>query len=346
MENGKYADSSVGRCWFDVGIFEDPVDQMEKKAGMILTQGDEAKSITAIFMGVSINKKLDNPYAPSAVKFSFALSDGRRMVSLPASGETAQQVERVLSRSFQLNEEAQANFIEKWDQAISNSSADRETRYIITGNILQATPIYKGKLISYTTADDKVKKGILVPPTWSFKENARHVVVPASQLGKVLRSLSVGQSFSMIKKVSFMRQRGRFNIIIKQHKTYQMIYTDWDLINLMEQSDGFQKVSDKMKASFVDENLDKVLDILSDKYSINAQLDREKYDFEPPEEVPKDDNITAEALKLFDQDKRGFDQRLSAQEKRKKANDKKAKGNLKLARMRAKAILILQAQVL
>jgi len=37
---------------------------------------------------------------------------------------------------------------------------DRKARHIITGNLLQSSAAYKGKLVSYTTIDGAVKKGM------------------------------------------------------------------------------------------------------------------------------------------------------------------------------------------
>jgi len=73
------------------------------------------------------------------------------------------------------------NLYSDWDEEIKNSSSDRIVRYIITGNILKAYGIpelknRQNKLISYSTNDKRVKKGILMYD--SFNPNELTIKVP------------------------------------------------------------------------------------------------------------------------------------------------------------------------
>ena len=64
-----------------------------------------------------------------------------------------------MSRSMQLTSSQKEILIDRWDEAIKAFTADRQDRYIVTGNILQGSADFSGKLVSFTTKGRGVQKG-------------------------------------------------------------------------------------------------------------------------------------------------------------------------------------------
>jgi 16S rRNA G966 N2-methylase RsmD len=136
---------------FEVGqVYMIPID----------SQGASKEVKQAIFLGHHVNMKAKNPFAPSNVKLKFATNDSMRTITIP--GSSIQFVRATLSESM-IGPYAKRNIREGWNH--NQSSANFETRYIATGNILQAVNKLgsKGRLISYTTNDGKLNNGVILP---------------------------------------------------------------------------------------------------------------------------------------------------------------------------------------
>ena len=320
-------------------------------------EADSSDNSYCIFLGFDINTKRKNPYAPSAVKLRFAIADSRKYIVLPASGDTAKEIERIQARSFQLTSSQKENLIDKWDEAIKKFTADRQIRYMVTGNILQGSADFSGKLVSYTTKGKGVKKGILMPESWT-PENAdskvnSYVVAPIAKLQKHIMSLRSGATISTENKISIARHYdSTFKVIMPKSKTHIPIYTDKDVIKLLVNTrDGFEMVSGVMKASVMENKMPRLIQLLGERFSISVKIPRNYFD-EYLEKGSKrsdtTDSLTKEAMEMFEQDKKQFSQRLAKQkqatQKGKTINLDKAK-KLMLVKLRAKAILIKQKQM-
>jgi hypothetical protein len=120
--------------------------------------------VPAVFLGFIIDKKKKNPYAPSSMRLRFALASSNKYIAIPAS--YAQDVRAIIGASVGLPHLEKESLLAKWEASIKESTVDRKMRHIITGNVLQAFSAYKGKLVSYTTIDGGIKKGILMPEYW------------------------------------------------------------------------------------------------------------------------------------------------------------------------------------
>ncbi len=320
---------------------------------------DSSNNSYCIFLGFDINPKRNNPYAPSAVKLRFAISDSRKYIVLPASGDnTAKEIERIQARSFRLSTAQKESLIEKWDEAIKNFTQDRQVRYIVTGNILQGSADFSGKLVSYTTKGKGVQKGILMSEAWSpdnADKNANsYVVAPIAKLQKHILSLRNGATITTENKISIIRHYDNsFKIIMPKSKTHIPIYTDKDVVKLLENNrDGFEMVSGNMKASVSESNMPKLIKLFGERFSISVKVPRNYFD-EYLEKGSKHsdstDTLTKQAMELFEQDKKQFAQKLEKQNTVEMHRNASAPNNpdkrLQLVKLRAKAIMIKQKQL-
>ncbi len=317
---------------------------------------DSSENSYCIFLGFDINPKRSNPYAPSAVKLRFAIADSRKYIVLSASGDTAKEIERIQARSFQLTTSQKESLIDRWNEAIQAFTADRQIRYIITGNILQGGADFSGKLVSYTTKGRGVKKGILMSEAWSpgNQDNKAdsYVLAPIAKLEKHIMSLKSGAAITSENRITIARHYdGSFKIMMPKSKTHIPIYTDKDVVKLLQNSrDGFEMQSGTMKAGVSPEKMPKLIKLLGERFSLSIKISRLYYDqFVKTKSRTSEttDRLTKEAMQLFEQDKKAFADKLKKQKKtrtKKKDLPYKAK-RLKLQKLRAKAIVIKQKQL-
>ncbi len=320
-------------------------------------EAESSNNSYCIFLGFDINPKRKNPYAPSAVKLRFAIADSRKYIVLPASGDTAKEIERIQARSFQLNESQKESLIERWDEAIKAFTADRQVRYIVTGNILQGSADFSGKLVSYTTKGKGVQKGILMSDAWSpengdNKANS-YVVAPIAKLQKHIMSLRSGATISTENKITIGRHfDDTFRVIMPKTKSHIPIYTDKEVIKLLANSrDGFEMVSGNMKATVEESKMPRLIQLLGERFSLSVKIPRHYFDEYLEKGAKRSDTVdslTKEAMELFEIDKKEFPKRLAKQNqsvpKGKTINIEQGK-KLQLVKLRAKAILIKQKQL-
>jgi hypothetical protein len=135
-------------------------------------------------------------------------------------------------------------------------------------------------------------------------------------------------------------------------KTHIPIYTDKDVVRLLVNNrDGFEMVSSNMKASVSETQMPKLIKLLGERFSLSVKIPRHYFnEFLEKSSKHSDstDSLTQEAMKLFESDKKQFQQKLRMQkqaaQKGKIVSIDKSK-SLKLVKLRAKAILIKQKQM-
>jgi hypothetical protein len=317
---------------------------------------DSSSNSYCIFLGFDINPKRKNPYAPSSVKLRFAISDSRKYIVLPASGDTAKEIERVMSRSMQLTKGQMESLIERWDEIIKDFTADRQIRYIITGNILQGSADFSGKLVSFTTKGRGVQKGILMSEAWSPDNNHNiadnYVVAPIAKLQKYIMSLRNGATLTTENNITIASHfDDTFKIIMPKTKTHIPVYTNKDVVKLLVNSrDGFEMVSGNMKATVEKSKMPKLIRLLGERFSISVKIPRRYFDEyieQGSEKKETIDSLTKAAIELFETDKKEFPRRLEKQKqsvyKSKTININSSK-SVQLVKLRARAILIKQKQ--
>ncbi len=233
--------------------------------------------VPAVFLGFIIDKKKKNPYAPSSMRLRFALASSNKYITIPAS--YARDVRAIIGASVELSHLEKDALLAKWEASISESTVDRKIRHIITGNVLQAFSTYKGKLVSYTTIDGGIKKGILMPEYWEPKTDGQQkTIVPISRAMKIIRSLTIGASITTKNSVSIFKQPGKFKIVVSSSRSKGGdTYLDPDLLKLVDRN-NFEKISDKMTASLDEGRIDQFIQILQEKFNDSVSLNPLQYE--------------------------------------------------------------------
>lgn len=238
-------------------------------------QGEQL--IPAVFLGFIIDKRKKNPYLPSALRLRFAIASSNKYLAIPAS--YMKDVNGIKGASVGVKDNGKEDTLARWEAAIKESNVDRKMRHIITGNLLQAFSSYKGKLVSYTTNEGSVKKGILMPEHWSpGNETQQKTDVPILRALKVIRSLTIGQQVTTSNGISIFHQAEGYKIITSSSRSRSGdIFLDPDLVQLVGNK-NFEKVSDKMVANIMEDNLEDLVTILQNKFNVYVSLKPEQFD--------------------------------------------------------------------
>ncbi|MBR8534438.1 strawberry notch family protein [Carboxylicivirga sediminis] len=316
------------------------------------------ESVKALCLGVMVDMNRKNPFAPSAVKVRIAVADSRRQLAYPCSGDTGKELERIQARTYRMSSADAQNVLDKWNEHTSSFQKSRRIRYIFTGNLLQASGD-NGKLVSYTTMAGDVKKGVLMPESWSPGNDKNetnsdaYVVVSAKDAAHYIKSMSMGHGATSENKIGIFRNPKGFKFIIPKGRSTQAIYKDADIINLVENEHGFEMVSGSMTGVVSDSNIVKILELMGNRHGISFKVGRQIYEdhIEPNRTGFQDsDKLTDDAKKYLANDKESFEQKVMMQNsKRLKSDQKKSKKDdktrkLRLLKLRAKAIIIKQKQ--
>ncbi len=250
-----------------------------------------------IFLGFEIKENAKNPFTPSNIRMRFATLDGRRVVSAPLS--QGDFVNAAIAGKYQrAGLYGQAPLRENWGSLRSDSS--RQTRYIITGNILQAYD-GKGQLVAYTTKDGQLRKGILLPE--NFKGTNVGVTVPIARAMDSFNELKGGESLEATSDsvlITKMHQRGRFEISVPSSKARGGKYFLDENLRALVSDQNFTTSGSKMVARFDEADLDGVLQLLQTKFNLSVKLER--FEDKKATEVDEHANIKG-ALDFLDRSK-------------------------------------------
>jgi hypothetical protein len=181
--------------------------------------------------------------------------------------------------SNDLDQPTREQLLLQWESTIQKSNTTRNTRYIITGNLLQAFADFKGKLVSYTTIDDKVEKGILMPDYWEPEEQGQSSVsVPIIKSLPFVKGLSNGQTMRTSLGIVFMRMYdGRIKIIAPSSRAKGGdFYLDKEVLELV-QDRNFNKTADKMVSYIDNRNLEELLLVMQRKHTCSVELTMQQY---------------------------------------------------------------------
>lgn len=270
-----------------------------------------------VFLGFQIDLKRSNPFAPSAIKLKFAIASSQKYLAIPAS--FVKDISAIKGASYSAPKMNLDSLVTKWKETVQEDSVDRATRYIITGNILQAFADFKGKLVSYTTSNNEIKKGILMPEHWSYESETKgKIIIPIAKAFKHISSITVGSAIYGSSNLALFRiSEDQFRVSVPASKKKGGdIFLDPALLELVVKG-IFEKIGDQMVAILVADKLSKFLEILQDKHGITVSLSEAQFDPTtiktvskkritldppPPEKEVSFDNrlleIEAEALEL------------------------------------------------
>lgn len=153
------------------------------------------------FDGIVIGVKMDSGKWLSSYGFSLKIAFPSSLRQVELSFASIQDIKKIMDSTDDVYDNRQRevlgkNLFNDWDDKIKDSISERVKRYIVTGNIIKAYGIpdlTKGqsKLISYSTIDKKVKKGILLEE--GFNPYDLYVKIPI-EAAKDIVSNSFGTS--------------------------------------------------------------------------------------------------------------------------------------------------------
>jgi hypothetical protein len=234
----------------------------------------EGAADPGVFIGFMIDKNRPNPYAPSAIRLKFAVASGRKMLTFPLSGEGQKVILAIKGASASLSAYDAREVANNWESLTAMKRDDWQTRYIVTGNILQGLSKFKGKLVSYSTSDGQTKKGILMPESYlPDHHEAAQVSVPIIKALPIIRSLAPGMSIDTAGDVGFQkRSHDLFHIFVPASKVKGAQYfLDPDILGLVN-GGNFEKVSGMMKAVLPVLRLDEFVGMLQEKFRDSVTL--------------------------------------------------------------------------
>lgn len=239
----------------------------------VMTMEQGRQMLPSVFTGFNIDSKRKNPYTPSAVKLNFALPNSMKHIVLPASNQ--ETILAIMGAS--MGERQPLSLIDTWEELIKSSTADRVTRYIITGNLIQAFSAYSGRLISYTTKEGAEKKGILMPEYWTTDEReSGEVIIPVSRAVKIIRSLTDGNSILTSTGLSIIKTGSGYRLIISAARSKGGdIYLHPEILKLVV-NNNFEKAADKMAAYLDDEKLIPLIEILQREFNATVGISEDQ----------------------------------------------------------------------
>lgn len=231
--------------------------------------------VPTVFLGFVIDWKRKNPFLPSKIKLRFALANSNKYFAMPASFE---DIDKIIGASAELPRINLEQILHNWGVYIQQNNADRKTRHIVTGNLLQAFSDFRGKLVNYTTLDGKIEKGILLPENWVMDEQVQDKVsIPIIKALPLIKSLTVGHSIVTSTGIGFIRQPAGYKVIVPMaRKVAGDIYLDKDLLTLVD-GNNFNRVSDKMVALLNLAAIENFIDIIQDKHTCSVMISRHQF---------------------------------------------------------------------
>lgn len=238
--------------------------------------GGYKEYVPTVFLGFLIDFKKKNPFIPSQIKLRFALANSNKYFAMPASYD---DIDAIIGASADLPELTKEQILLNWNSYVQENNTDRKTRYIITGNLLQAFSDFKGKLVNYTTHDGKVNKGILMPEHWTMDEKVQDKVsIPVFKALPLIKSLVIGKSITTSTGIGFIRQPGGgYKVIVSMsRKAGGDIYLDKQLLALVD-TNNFNKVADKMVALLDEKNIDDFIAIIQNNHSCSVTITRYQF---------------------------------------------------------------------
>jgi predicted RNA methylase len=239
------------------------------------TEGDVKTK--AVFLGFIIDKKKKNPYAPSNIRLRFGIASSAKYIAMPAS--YTKDINAIMGASYGVATGSMEDTLRMWESSIKAADHNRNTRYVITGNLLQAFSQYKGKLVSYTLKNGGIQKGILMPEYWEPGEEMEDaVMVPVARAEKVISSLVQGNGITTENGTSIFNTGDELKIIVPgSRQRGGDVYLDADILELVERN-NFEKASDKMVAYLKPEKLRAFLAILQSKFNDSVKLQTRQFD--------------------------------------------------------------------
>lgn len=241
---------------------------------------DESRMNLEPSTGVMVGIKLDSKYSLNGSQVVFAPLDGRRTITLSLK-EAGVAFSKIGQASMMMRDVLRNFDLSQWDSHISNES--RETRYMLTGNILRAlvdmqkTQNARGRITAYTTEDGEVRTGILMSPKFTPGD-----LQSSAPLSSMLSKIQAGQEVKSsngevtVRKAQGWSSRGDYEILVPKSKQHGGKYflPEQDPVLARYVVGGFEMPRSGSQAiGYIRaENLARVLDHLSTKHGASVML--------------------------------------------------------------------------
>lgn len=240
------------------------------------TYGEETINSMAVFMGFKIEPKRKNPYAPSAIALRFAVASSQKSIEIPAS--YGMLLNAIRGASTSIVDKGIDHTLYAWGDAIYTSNKDRQIRYVVTGNILQAFASAKGKLISFTTIDGETRKGILLPESVDLEKTIGNgVSIPISKTINLFKSLVQGKQITCSHGITFFREHENMYRMIVSGSMREggEVFLNLKVIALTF-NENFEKVGTNMTAHVERSDLPEMLNVLEDDIGVSVTMTDEQ----------------------------------------------------------------------
>lgn len=241
---------------------------------------DESRMNLEPSTGVMVGIKLDSKYSLNGSQVVFAPLDGRRTITLSLK-EAGVAFSKIGQASMMMRDVLRNFDLSQWDSHISNES--RETRYMLTGNILRAlvdmqkTQNARGRITAYTTEDGEVRTGVLMSPKFTPGD-----LQSSAPLSSMLSRIQTGQEVKSsngevtVRKTQSWSSRGDYEILVPKSKQRGGKYflPEQDPVLARYVVGGFEMPRSGSQAiGYIRaENLARVLDHLSTKHGASVML--------------------------------------------------------------------------
>ncbi|MEY3252217.1 MAG: mismatch repair protein MutS, partial [Pseudomonadota bacterium] len=140
--------------------------------------------------------------AMSSWRVRYAVVDGARVMTFPLSQVYADNAPALSDSAVVVQEATTMNVVNAdktgfdevpvLDAFDRGQTEGRETRTVMTGNLLRASANFPGRLISYTTADGSVRQGLMTPATFDLAAAQAKLTPEMTDPTKIVDFLSRG----------------------------------------------------------------------------------------------------------------------------------------------------------
>jgi len=231
----------------------------------------------AVFLGFQINENVKNPFARSAIKARFAVGSSLKYIAVPLS--KSEVIDKIIYKITPHNILNPEYIFENWNKIVQEKTTDRVTRYIVTGNVLQAfgNPDLKGSLTRYTTSNGGEKVGILLPdgfsPNSRGTKKAMDIIVPIIYALPLIKALSVDRSITTKDGIVFWKSYDyNFKIVVPANQIIGGKFYMDDSIRQLVDNGNFEKSGANMVARLQAKWLETLVEYLQRKFNSTVSL--------------------------------------------------------------------------
>jgi hypothetical protein len=242
------------------------------KVGKLVSVPNESGNIrTGLSKGVvqgfffGTNKR--NQFAPSNISMKILMASSKKQLTIDLTSSNLEVINGIRAASS-----SDSNSIEyaldSYKKGISESSKERNIRYLISGNLLKFFGdkfVPKGKLVSYTNLDGSVGKGSLLPESYNEEvENGDvelKIAVPVNKI-KILVSELYNSKILYFSKKAFLKKEYAYVLYVSKSRDLGSdVYLNKKILALVV-GGQFVSTSSLMKAQILPENIESVLEIM------------------------------------------------------------------------------------